>query len=988
MAEFIVTGSGDAGELESGWSVNEQATPVAPGQPNASTGSVSLAARSTRNSSFLINDTVDFTREPLGTITGIIDSATVDDLRVTMTHGTLLTKLAVERTASATAPGARTIDVDLQGNALVHRVLYATTTEVHCAASTYVAGQPAIYVYDFDGNLLYTWGVLGTTAGTMKFPIAMDTDSGGNFFILSAATAGAPAVYKYSSAKAYITQWGSAGSGNGQFNNASGLTVAANDNVYVYDGGNYRVQRFDNSGTFVSKWGSFGFGHGQFNSTYGHIASDSNSNIYVGASSSLNAVQKFTASGSYLLGLGTRTVLGDTTGLPRVIGLTVDNKDVIYVVNNDVAATQSAVLSTYNTDGTWQQNTSIADISIAVYNDLTLVNTPINGVWLIQAGHAIRSFLNSDTTLSQLIRYYLYLVDPTIVVSYSVNTNPIVVAPGWKALVWDQLNALCAAYNIEMSTINGVLLVQDTATKDLVIDMVDTSLVKLNVNTQATGRNVDITYQNALQAQTNVTNRINLVRDPSQELGVNWSGALSGGAGGSPPQVVFSSETQTGIPGVQFAGSKFTRLSWSGITLSAPAGFAGGSFYNSVTNTQSYSPLVPLENYTFSAYIRSSKTQRIAASLYFTNKGGSVVGSTSVGTPAVVNAGMWTRVSVTMQAPAGAFDYSFEVNNVTGTGYSNWTTGDTYDIDCLLFERSSTVNSYFDGSYPGAYTVNWSSTNPELYNYAVLTSSNNNIFYDAKADNNQIYQVDAAATNTYSVTIDSTPTFLDQPTVVDNYVIGAGQYYVSGQDNLPVKASEWAAYGGSVTVAVDKNDPRTINITLVGPTTTIPGVVGPYTLSASDGTNQFATLSITGGGVIADPQILHLPTGADPIKTTTDIGATVTNVFINTLNDAYSRGVWAAILAAGPTVTISFTLPTSAIQGFGLTSGSLVRYKNSIYRVTDVQISNVSVSCTAERHVTSGDVEALWAGKTVADYLAVWGNHPVEDSIVEPLRMV
>jgi hypothetical protein len=98
--------------------------------------------------------------------------------------------------------------------------------------------------------------------------------------------------------------------------------------------------------------------------------------------------------------------------------------------------------------------------------------------------------------------------------------------------------------------------------------------------------------------------------------------------------------------------------------------------------------------------------------------------------------------------------------------------------------------------------------------------------------------------------------------------------------------------------------------------------------------------------------------------------------------------VWAAILAAGPTVTISFTLPTSAIQGFGLTSGSLVRYKNSIYRVTDVQIGNISVSCTAERHVTSGDVEALWAGKTVADYLVIWGSHPVEDAIVEPLRVV
>jgi hypothetical protein len=119
-----------------------------------------------------------------------------------------------------------------------------------------------------------------------------------------------------------------------------------------------------------------------------------------------------------------------------------------------------------------------------------------------------------------------------------------------------------------------------------------------------------------------------------------------------------------------------------------------------------------------------------------------------------------------------------------------------------------------------------------------------------------------------------------------------------------------------------------------------------------------------------------------------DIAATITNTFVNTLSDAYSRGVWATIIAAGPAVNISFTLPTSVISGFGLTAGSLVKYKNSIYRITDVQIGNVSVSCTAERHVTSGDVEALWSGKTVADYLVVWGNHPVEDAIVEPLRVV
>jgi DNA-binding beta-propeller fold protein YncE len=47
--------------------------------------------------------------------------------------------------------------------------------------------------------------------------------------------------------------WGSAGSGEGQFNETTGLTIAQNL-VYAADSGNNRIQVFQLNGEFVKQW--------------------------------------------------------------------------------------------------------------------------------------------------------------------------------------------------------------------------------------------------------------------------------------------------------------------------------------------------------------------------------------------------------------------------------------------------------------------------------------------------------------------------------------------------------------------------------------------------------------------------------------------------------------------------------------------------------------------------------------------------------------
>ena len=61
-----------------------------------------------------------------------------------------------------------------------------------------------------------------------------------------------------------VDSWGTVGSGDGQFLHAHGITVDLQDNVYVSDGENCNIQKFDKDGNFITKWGTKGRGPGKF----------------------------------------------------------------------------------------------------------------------------------------------------------------------------------------------------------------------------------------------------------------------------------------------------------------------------------------------------------------------------------------------------------------------------------------------------------------------------------------------------------------------------------------------------------------------------------------------------------------------------------------------------------------------------------------------------------------------------------------------------
>lgn len=271
------------------------------------------------------------------------------------------------------------------------------------------------------------------------------------------------------------------------------------------------------------------------------------------------------------------------------------------------------------------------------------------------------------------------------------------------------------------------------------------------------------------------------------------------------------------------------------------------------------------------------------------------------------------------------------------------------------------------------------------------------VVYDAQSDGNNVITVEAGSSTITSVKHTVHPISLLQPTRYLAVGTGTGatfvgplpdgQYFVVDSTGLPISANQWEDYGGNVSVEIDHEDPSAIQITVTGPYIEIPSTTGPYSISANDGENEYAALKIAGTGVYSGDSSLSLLTGVDPVKYTRAAVNTIDNPFIITEENAYDRGVWAAQKASGPVVTLSVTVPTSSIDGIGLTCGSLIQYRNSTYRITSTSIGVSSSTINAERYVTVADIDNIWGTQTVADYDGVWATYECQDQITFPYKV-
>jgi len=121
------------------------------------------------------------------------------------------------------------------------------------------------------------------------------------------------------------------GQDEGELNLPRDATIGKNGNLYVVDGGNFRVQEFTPEGEFVSSFGEVGRRSGQFSRPKG-IGVDEEGNIYV-ADTAFGNFQIFNPEGQLLLPVGMRNSTPGPARFMLPAGLAVDEDGRVYMVD-------------------------------------------------------------------------------------------------------------------------------------------------------------------------------------------------------------------------------------------------------------------------------------------------------------------------------------------------------------------------------------------------------------------------------------------------------------------------------------------------------------------------------------------------------------------------------------------------------------------------------------------------------------------------------
>lgn len=152
-----------------------------------------------------------------------------------------------------------------------------------------VRGEVPVLAFNSDGKFLYGWG-----KGVIKGPHGIAVDAEDNVFCVDTNE---HVVMKFTPDGKLLMTLGNRGvpsdsgcvkgnfktvkHGAGPFHIPTKVTTSKYGEIFVTDGyGNARVHRFSADGTLLKSWGEPGYGPGQFHLPHG-LAVDDNNNVYV-----------------------------------------------------------------------------------------------------------------------------------------------------------------------------------------------------------------------------------------------------------------------------------------------------------------------------------------------------------------------------------------------------------------------------------------------------------------------------------------------------------------------------------------------------------------------------------------------------------------------------------------------------------------------------------------------------------------------------------
>ena len=148
-------------------------------------------------------------------------------------------------------------------------------------------------------NFHLEWGNAGIkTPGSFLSPQHLALDSENNVYVTDLGNA---RVQKFDPNGNFLTEWGSKGTEPGQFGHPSGIAIS-DEFVFVVDNRNHNIQKFDLDGNHIITWGEYGKSSGSLNSPRGITISDDKF-LYVVDNGNAR-IQKFTLNGEYVSEFG------------------------------------------------------------------------------------------------------------------------------------------------------------------------------------------------------------------------------------------------------------------------------------------------------------------------------------------------------------------------------------------------------------------------------------------------------------------------------------------------------------------------------------------------------------------------------------------------------------------------------------------------------------------------------------------------------------
>ena len=177
-----------------------------------------------------------------------------------------------------------------------------------------------VYLADEYTNGIFVWDKDGNTKDRWDIGMTLEGDPNADKMELL-NTFGLPLEYYLRKVVPGM------GMEEGKLNGPSGIEFDKNDNAYVVDSRNHRIQVFTRDGKFIFGWGRFGDKPGEFNLPWG-INFDKEGRVYV-ADWKNNRVQKFTPDGTYIATIGTPG--HDEGQLHRPSNVAIDKDGDIYV---------------------------------------------------------------------------------------------------------------------------------------------------------------------------------------------------------------------------------------------------------------------------------------------------------------------------------------------------------------------------------------------------------------------------------------------------------------------------------------------------------------------------------------------------------------------------------------------------------------------------------------------------------------------------------